>query len=591
MPLSGSGQTIEAQETPNMKRLLALLVLITILVAPVLAIRSNFQDWDSEEFDYVCNAGGSLPSPLHATFTVDAYNIVSGQHSASPDFAPNQWMMCSGTPTAYTYLAFDLPYAAIPGYTGGANNLVGGQLLDSAGSIISTSTILSPAANTRYEIKVIGATPTLFVNGVQDSTEAVITVDPTYALLYANTWNGVFTNYISDARPFHNIVVGETIDHHAISALPSNWTILRDMITPTATGVYAWNPSTGAWVSKNSLFMYIDADKEVLGTAEDVVIRYQSGAIVNTTSVSNVHNLIQYNVSQFLNTATSLGTTLPDGRYQVSFSGSNVVEYFWVQSTGAVVSFDKDLYHSGDTATLTYTITPGYYDTVTYTYTYKVMDIYGDELATGSISAASGTFTVNTAGYTQGVIYAEILATKVADPNAVFVLGWDATEMVETLYLNGYVMDAETGGVLNNANVSITQGSQSNFSYSIPSGAWNSSAEWAVGAITVNTTLTGYTPDLRAFTTLSSKTVNLNISLMSVTPTASGVTIGGVVRDDVFGNPIPAATYHVGSNTATTNIAGFARIGSLVHGTVYDVYSTKTGYSDSTHHSVTAVGI
>jgi hypothetical protein len=336
--------------------------------------------------------------------------------------------------------------------------------------------------------------------------------------------------------------------------------------------------------------MYIDADKEVLGTPEDVIIRYQSGATVNTTSVSNVHNLIQYNVSQFLNTATSLGTTLPDGIYQVSFSGSNVVEYFWVQSAGAVISFDKDLYHAGDTATLTYTITPGYYDTVTYTYTYKVLDIYGTELATGAIASASGSFTVSTADYTQGVHYAEILATKVADPTAVFVLGWDSTEIVETLYLNGYVMDAETGGVLNGANVSITQGSQSNFSYSIPSGAWNSSASWSTGTLSVNTTLTGYVPDLRAFTTLSSKTVNLNISLMSVTPTTSGITIGGIVRDDVFGNPVTGATYHVGSNTATTNIAGFARVGSLVQGSVYDVYSTKTGYSDSTHHSVTAVG-
>ena len=567
-----------------MRYLLALLALLVIAVAPAVAIRSNFQDWESDAFDYVCDGGG-MPIPAYATLTVDTNNIVRAEAPAS--VIGTDYYMCSGLPTPYTYVAFDI--GASPGACPKSFMSIG--LLDSSGIGFSTVSILACVPDDRYEMKVIGGHPTLFLNGVATPPAAAITADPTYAVLMYMYWNGHDLTYYSVPRPFHNIVVGETTDHHAISALPSNWTILRDMITPTATGVYAWSPALGQWVSKNSLYMYVDADKEDLGTTENVIIRNSNGIIINMTPVTNVHTLIQYNVSQLLTTPVPLvGATLPDGRYQVGFSGSSVIEYFWIQSSGAVITFDKDLYHAGDTAVLTYAITPGYYDTTTYVYTYKVIDIYGDELSAGSITSATGTVSVSTSDYTQGVVYAEILATKIADPNAIFVLGWDETEMVETLYINGYVMNAETGGVLNGANVSITQGSQTNFSHSIPSGAWNSSAAWATGALSVATDLTGYTSDLRSFTALTSKTINLNISLMPDPPTSVGVTIGGIVRDDVFGNPITGATYHVGSNTATTNIAGFARVGSLVQGTVYDVYSTKAGYGDSTHHSVTAVG-
>lgn len=71
--------------------------------------------------------------------------------------------------------------------------------------------------------------------------------------------------------------------------------------------------------------------------------------------------------------------------------------------------------------------------------------------------------------------------------------------------------------------------------------------------------------------------------------------VGGVVRDKVYGNPIPNSTYHVKNGTeytAQTNIAGYARVDNLVHNTLYDVWSTGNDgrYQNSTIVPILAVG-
>ena len=78
--------------------------------------------------------------------------------------------------------------------------------------------------------------------------------------------------------------------------------------------------------------------------------------------------------------------------------------------------------------------------------------------------------------------------------------------------------------------------------------------------------------------------------------TNSGVSIGGIVRDNVYSNLIPGASVVVRNTTSgeyqikTTNIAGYYRADNLYSGRLYDVWSSKTGYGNSTVAQKLAVG-
>jgi hypothetical protein len=303
---------------------------------------------------------------------------------------------------------------------------------------------------------------------------------------------------------------------------------------------------------------------------------------------------IEWNLTQFTSTSQANGYGLYATKIvnQIPTTAPYVVSHTIPYiGSGASIQFDRNTYSTGDTATVTYAITDGYWDTTTYAYTIDTQDIYGTIIDTQTVTTQTGTKSVEFSDTdVLGVYYTVLKATPTG--GAAIWMNYDAADLNAYITYSGYVMNAESGAVISGANLNVSQGSSYLETISAADGNWSSTNNWlSNSAMRINTTAAGYVQDIRAFTALSAKAIAINISMMPDPPTSVGVTIGGIVRDDQFGNPITGATYHVGSNTATTNIAGFARVGSLVHGTVYDVYSTKTGYSDSTHHSVTAVGI
>ena len=176
-------------------------------------------------------------------------------------------------------------------------------------------------------------------------------------------------------------------------------------------------------------------------------------------------------------------------------------------------------------------------------------------------------------------------------------MNYASTEIVGYVFFSGYVMNAETGAVLSGANINVTQSTSSSTSTSLTGGIWNSSNNWLSGtAISINTTASGYFQDVLSFTPLTAKTINLNISMLPNPATNSGVSIGGIVRDNVYSNPIPGASVVVRNTTSgeyqikTTNIAGYYRADNLYSGRLYDVWSSKTGYGNSTVAQKLAVG-
>jgi hypothetical protein len=152
---------------------------------------------------------------------------------------------------------------------------------------------------------------------------------------------------------------------------------------------------------------------------------------------------------------------------------------------------------------------------------------------------------------------------------------------------------------LQGASVNVTQGISTLVSTSNASGYYSSSNNWLSGSqINVTTNLSGYATDYNLFTPLAADTIELNITLVADNRTYSGVAIDGVNKDTQYHSTIPEATVYErinGSSAApaitTANAAAYYRFDNLVNGTVYDVWSSKAGYGNSTVEQVMAVGV
>lgn len=551
-------------------------------VSSVGAVRENFQEWGISGISVSSGSGVSLN-----TLPVGDISLIMGPATSS-------WL--NTNPVYWTYAGFDSVRA---------DTIDKIYLLDSSYNAMNNGGPngdpwrgTGVPANARIEIKLIGMVPTVFINGVQTGTYPCTgtsapscNINPSYLEI---------TDY-TGGRLYDNILIGES-DPHVVGALPSNWTIIRDLINPAAAGVFAWNNATQTWVAQNSQYFYIDADtsSQQSATTEYFDIMYQ-GAIVNTTTIydqTSPRNQIQYSVSQFINSNLPGGGVVPDGEYTAEFRGyPQSADYFWLISQGASVSWDKTTYPQSSTATLTYAVSNSYWQPSTYTYSLVVVNTAGTTLQTYSLNSQTGTelLQLNPTTYPAGAYYAEVIATDNSGNKN--IMNYAAAQVTSYSYISGYVMNAETGAVLSGATVNTTQGAVTESRTSSASGYTMNTGWLTGGLLSVTTNLTGYTTDVRSFSPMAAGNIPLNITLLSTTPSHTGVSIGGIVRDNQYGNPVTSATVNV-YNTSTsesynnvTNIAGYYIVNNLVGNRLYNVSSTKSGYSNSTIAQVVAVGI
>jgi hypothetical protein len=555
-------------------------VMLLLACSPVAAAVGTFQDFSGGDiilsaYSITTAAGGSTYNGTAVRDYVGnggSVYITDSAKSKTTYFAADFWV------GGFTY-----PSVRIDLYD---ENLV---IIGTAGSVGVIGGDGDHPLPVRAEVKIESGIPKLYLGGVYSSSGAAITKNPTYYKLtnIKNPPTSVTTVYID------NIVVGG-LDHHVIGSIPPNWSVQRDLINPASTGVYAWNPNTGEWAVQSSYYFQIDANKEGTALESVLITRVSDGTIVSSKPVTASRNRIEYSVASFFADAP-----ISDGLYSVGFSGSSNIEHLWVISNGAVINLNKDAYLIGDTATFTYVITPpAYYDIATYDYSYKVINVYGQEIATGNLptSTGSGSFTFQSSLCNQGVYFIELIATNRGD-FVESVMAYDTASVYEYVAVAGTVMDAETTLPLVGANVNITQATVVNNLTSAADGTYATTTDiYAGDVIIINATKSGYLQYVSSFTPLSAGTKAVNISLIPNPPTSVGVSIGGIVRDNVYNNPISGVTVTVrnipyGSYaTATTNIAGFYRVDNLVSGRFYDIWSSKAGYANSTSQSVMAVG-
>jgi hypothetical protein len=303
---------------------------------------------------------------------------------------------------------------------------------------------------------------------------------------------------------------------------------------------------------------------------------------------------IPFNSSYLGSTPTQYGlyhVALYDG------SGIKSTDYFSVLAGGAYLYFDKATYTANSNAIVTYTIQDGYYVPSTYTYKIKIINAYGTEMSSDALSTQSGSKTFSLSGYDGGVYYAELVATPIAGGDDA-VLYYATTEVSSYVTISGYVSDAETTAAIPGATVFIAQGSTNETLLTGSIGNYTSSNNWLSGSqINMTTNLSGYATDYNLFTPLAADTIELNITLVADNRTYSGVAIDGVNKDTQYHSTIPEATVYErvnGSSAApsvtTANAAAYYRFDNLVNGTVYDVWSSKAGYANSTVEQKLAVG-
>lgn len=560
-----------------MKRLLILACLACLLmlcVAPVMGIRENFQNWTN----------GSMISGGAITL----YNTTESGTSIS---AYNFWTILENAAAApSSYMAFDVLNA----------NSCGGSVMMYDSSRTQIGTIgYGVSSGGRNELKIIGGTPTMYYNGAPYSTTSIITVNPSYFRIWDGCYGGV-------SHQIDNVVIGED-DHHIVGSLPTNWTIIRDFISSASNGIYAgYSPtSLTPWVLKNSNYFYIDADTDSLDdvTTETFQISYvPTGTVVNSTIINSSvpRHQIRYYLSQWLDTST-----VPDGQYAACFEGSSVCDYFWILSNGGQIVFDKSSYNLGDTGTMTWYLSSGYIDVSTYDYTYKLVDVYGNALASG-VTAVSNTDTTGTATitfsdstYDPGVVYAEMIATGKID-GVEHILGYTAITLVDYVMFSGYVNNAENSTVISGANINMTQGSRVASVTSGSTGNYTASGNFLTGtAILVNATAANFRQYTYTFTPAAAKTISLNISLVPSSPVTNGVGIGGVAREKVYGRPIEGATVYVNNNTyaethtETTSMTGWylCDAGSsctLTSTRLYNIWGKRLGYNVSANYTAVA---
>ena len=564
-------------EAYAMKRILLVIIALMLLAPGVVAFKETFQDY-SNDYMYTYNdiGYGNGIAMVNTTTGDVIYKIVSGNY------------LVNTNPQATTYFAFDYVRASYA-----VANIV---LCDSTHAVIQAQGVTVPASydgRGRIEVKITSGVPKYYLNGNLYATGAAIASNPVYIHLGNGGAVGSAYGY------FDNIVYGET-DHYVAASIPPNWTLLRDLLNPSANGVYAWNPNTDAWVSKSSYHFYEFASKEFNNTPSYLDIKhYMTGTVVNTTTITYNRDTLDFNVPAFVETSTSVGATLPDGLYSIGFRDSTQMETFTISSTGAVLNLDQTDYAAGSTATATYDIGAGYWDLSTYSYRVDFFDIYGNVISTSPVTAQSGTktYTFKTTDNV-GVYYAALIASPLSDSSTDYWFGYDVCELVGYIKYVGGIYDAESEAqITSNVTVTINQGSITDTIYT-ETGVYNSTDGLAFGTGSLTTftvSAAGYQTSNTSFTPMIAKTITKNITLIRSSPTCPvGICLGGLANETIYSRPVPAVTIAVTnatygeSYTTSTNSVGWYNLGEsdgvfFTNGRCYSVTASKTGYTGNTY--------
>ena len=431
----------------------------------------------------------------------------------------------------------------------------------------------------------------LYVNGVVQNSGYVVATTTTRPAIYGLYSYSVHGYYQTPgfSITIDDIIQETTTSSRIVGTIPHSWYIKNDILGQTVNGLYNQYGDSVRTTYFNTTY---GSDTSLDTTLQLVDIT--TGSTWESVPISGYAGTATFNLTHFTESKA------PFGQYKIRIGNTADWDTLWYIGTGASIAWDKNTYVTGSTAKIDYNISSSYYDTSTYSYKIAVMNLYGEYLGTNTtITEPSGSISkiLDSTIFTTGAYYAEIIATSKSTGSEI-LMNYDMMEVTEYVYLSGYVVNQDNVA-LQGASVNVTQGTSTLISVSNASGYFSSSNNWLSGSqINMTTNLSGYTNDYAVFSPLAADVISRNITLVNLTPTYSGVAIGGVVKDNQYYSTIPGATVYErinGSSAApaitTANAAAYYRFDNLVNGTVYDVWSSKAGYANSTTELKLAVGV
>lgn len=552
-----------------------LLVLALCLMVSVTQAGWTFQEngeWNS--FEKIAN----LALPTFKT------NVSGGnQYVYSSYFSCLQ----NRAPYTFTYLAFSMPAGGCWGNSISLRDGSNASLRDF--SCYDTGVDYGGSSINREEITIIGGTPRRYTNSILMATGAVIGQNPQYYLI-CDAYGGGADMNVDD------IVIGDyttTVEKRIVGMpSPGAYYIKRDMVNPAASGFY--NYSTEALVSSNYMDTTFGRSTIESNASETLyLINVDTEVVYDTKTTGNYSaGTLQWNVkSKIIDNASA-----PYGFYQVRFGTylSDVIAYI---ANGANIAWDSDEYSQNDIATITYLIDGDYWDTSTYAYYIKIVDVYGTELYNQQVTEAASTVTYQwSSDADQGVYYAEIIAVP-NDGSGDILLQYAITELSAYFGYSGTVLEDESALPVVNATVSYSQGSTVSTDTTDGNGTYSVTGFITGLPVWANASGSGYQTQNYTFIPLYARTVDRNITLEKNAHTITDITLGGVARDGVldddtytitkgYGRPISDAICYISNSTAgenwtkTTNLAGFYN-GTNLQMIPYDIFCTKIGYANS----------
>ena len=432
----------------------------------------------------------------------------------------------------------------------------------------------------RMEMIITGNIARFYINGKLKGASGALAVNPSYV-----GWGGY--NHVT-AR-IDDIVYG-TSDGLYVFGNPQTdvYYLKKDMVNPASNGFYTRTDTLIS--STNMTSTWSKGNVTYTGNETVVLENVDTGAIYGTryTNFAATGSVSWALADEIFNSGA------PYGRYSVTIPGTGAYsEEIWYLGSGATISFDKSSYSGQDTATMTYSVLGGYWDTSTYSYTIDVVSgTTGATMHSTAISSSSGTDSYTfTSTDPLGVYYAIVKATKHSDGSVIW-MNYDYAELTSYVTIQGYINDAETGLPINNAHINITQSSIINNLTTIADGNYSATYYLSGAPITINATASLHRQYTYTFTPLIAKTIYLNISLINTTPVVNQLGIGGIAHDSAYGQPLPSVLA-TGTNitnvlTNTSTLTGYYLLGQwdLLDKSYYNVSGSKAGYSNSSAGSV-----
>ena len=471
---------------------------------------------------------------------------------------------------------------------------------NAGGGLIAYTSTDANVGTGRLEVVISGTTARTYRDGVLIATD---TVNPSPNFIAIG---GISSGGFAAVVSFDDYVYPNTENTHIFSVPNQAFVIQKDVIGAAGSGLAFSNNATVVQTTTMTTRYGRSALTDGL-LNETVVLRNhdtQTPYLTNYLPIGAYSGTLSWNLTEFF------ASSAPYGLYEIAIPGSSgsASDTILYTATGAVVTWDRDAYATGDTASIAYTVTaPTYWNTGSYTYRMDVIDSYGNTISTTPLSTNSGTVSVTfTSANYVGTYYAVIIATPIAGGSGIW-LAYDYTTLDAYAGFNGYVNDAETATVIVGANVSFVQGSTISNSITGASGSYAVPGLGTGVALSLNVTASGHHQYYATFTPqIARSNISLNITLNSTSPAYSGRSIGGVARDgewtapfnlsNGYGRPIAGATVFVRDTiygvtfNRTTNNAGWYMCSEtescMLTGKIMDVWGTKTGYNNSVNHTV-----